>query len=144
MKQLLTKLSGLKPVRIAIVLLSAILVLNTAALIYAITEDAFDTYQPTERNLLYTMENGDYVSLRSQLLYFSDEEIAKDETLSECYSVALYFENSVYYYAFAETDSDQAALYLQACQENAASMGNFAYHTALIDALFENYQPATE
>ncbi len=106
-------------------------------LIYILTDEV-TSYKPDETSVLYTIKGGDYAWLRYDFAYYTPEEIEQNSTLSKCYALNLYFENSVYYHAFAGTgDTDMAALYLAATQENAQSTGDLSFYLAEIDALFE-------
>ncbi len=130
-----TKHTKRKPLQIVIIVLSIFTVINIC-IFFGCLVDEVTPYQPSERSILYTLQNGDYTYLRSDLGYYTDKEIANSDTLSECYAIMLYFENSVLYHAYASTDPTQAALYQVACQENAAQMGELSYYAAQIDALF--------
>ncbi len=131
-----------KPVRVLIIVLSILLFINAGSLMMALI-DYGSPYRASEISLLYRLESYNYDTVREQLGYYSAEEIAASETLIECYHVAFYFENTILYYAYLDTDPTRAAAYQAAREENAAGMGVFSNHQTYIDNLFASYTPNT-
>ncbi len=123
-------------VKLIIFALAAVLAINILSFCVTFYSDLVYDYTPSESTLLYYVEDEDYIGLRSRIAHFSAEEIAASETLSECYNVAMYYENAVLYAAYAHADDVLADVYAQKCAENAAGMGLLSYNAAIIDALF--------
>lgn len=125
------------PLQIAIIVLSAILLINIVAFVGLVVDD-FGSYRPDEESILYTIKQNDFTWLRYQIGQYSTEEIAKSETLSEAYAINAYFESSFYYHAYAKTDPDAAAHYQAEMAQNAQDAGALAFYVTEIDALFED------
>ncbi|MFI3170286.1 MAG: hypothetical protein R3Y06_10115 [Faecalibacterium sp.] len=134
------RLRYLKPLQWVILLLSVFTVLNFSTLLI-MTLDELSGYQPPESSVLYDLRSNDFYYMRTSLGYYSDAEIAKSETLSECYHLYYYFENSFFYQAYTKLDdTDTAAQYLAACQESAEGSGSLSYYITEIDALFSEME----
>ncbi len=134
------RLRHLKPLQWVILLLSVFTVLNFSML-FMMALDELSGYQPPESSVLYDLRSNDFYYMRTTLSYYSDAEIAKSETLSECYHIYYYFENSLFYHAYTKLDdTDAAAQYLAACQENAENVGALSYKIAEIDAFFSEME----
>ncbi len=129
----------LKPLQWVIVALCLALVLNILFFCVEVLNEV-KGYQPSERTLLYYIQSDYYEWLRYDFADYTPAEIAANETLSECYNVTLYFENSVLYYAYATCDAEKAAQYQIARQENAENAGALSYKIAEIDAFFSEME----
>lgn len=130
------KLHHLRPLQWVIIALSVFLVINISIFISLLSDD-ISSYYPTESSMLYSVQSESFIRLRTQIGYYTKEEIAKSETLTECYHVALYFENSVFYNACLATGNEQLDAYQALCEENKTGTGTLSYNIALIDALFQ-------
>ncbi|MFI3170288.1 MAG: hypothetical protein R3Y06_10125 [Faecalibacterium sp.] len=131
------KRKKIRPIKKLAIFLAVLLVgLLIAFFVLFFKESA--SYTPDANELASALViSNDYAALRSELGWYTLEEIAQNDTLSELYAVCLYWEDSVYYHACIDIgDTEQAALYLAACQQNAKNAGTLSFHIENIDAFF--------
>ncbi|MFI3170291.1 MAG: hypothetical protein R3Y06_10140 [Faecalibacterium sp.] len=126
-----------KPFQTIVILLSITLMIQGAVFLHLFLEELTPIYYTTNK-IMYRMNlSEDYSSLRYYLATHTAQEIAENENLSELYAVCLYYENSMYYHAYANVgDTEMAALYLAACQEAAENTGELTICTQKIDTFF--------